>query len=139
MVFIMINMDDLKELMLDTFKEGKTFTFPAKGKSMKPFINDSDVVTLRKVDKIKKGDVIYFKRELGGYVLHRVIKIKKDGLIMCGDHQTRCEKIKEDQVLAILDGVERKGKEKNLNSKKYRFYKFFIRFRIVRFIFKVIY
>jgi hypothetical protein len=39
----------------------------------------------------KKYDVIFYRRENGQYVLHRIIKIKKDGYVCRGDNQTAKE------------------------------------------------
>lgn len=83
------------------------------GNSMSPFlIHGRDTVYLSRLTRpIRRGDMLLYQRENGGYVLHRVYKAAPEGLTMIGDAQTVLEPgIRQEQVIAIVTRVERKGK-----------------------------
>lgn len=137
MVFIMIKMDDIIPVMLEAFENDKTFTFPVNGRSMSPFLKKDDLVTVSKCDEIKKGDVILFKRTLGGYVLHRVKRVKNDEIVVYGDRQLNYETLDRSQVIAIMVSKNRNGKEISLDKSSYKMYKAFVKLKLTRLIFKV--
>lgn len=83
------------------------------GNSMSPFlIHGRDTVYLSRLTRpVRRGDMLLYQRENGGYVLHRVYKAAPEGLTMIGDAQTELEPgIQPEQVIAIVTRVERKGK-----------------------------
>ena len=84
------------------------------GGSMNPFlIQGRDTVYLSRLERpARRGDMLLYQRAGGQYVLHRVWKAEKDGTFtMVGDAQTELEPgIREDQIIAIVTSVVRKGK-----------------------------
>ena len=83
------------------------------GNSMSPFlIHGRDTVYLSRLTRsVRRGDMLLYRRENGNYVLHRVFKAEPESLTMIGDAQTILEPgIRQDQVMAIVTRVERKGK-----------------------------
>lgn len=94
------------------------------GTSMSPtFRSNKDTVYLKKVDSpLAKGDVILYLRENGQYVLHRIIAVKNDVLILCGDNQFAPERLKPSQVIARVEGFQRKGKDYSVSHPGYRFW-----------------
>lgn len=83
------------------------------GNSMSPFlIHGRDTVYLSRLTRpARRGDMLLYQRDSGGYVLHRVYKAGPEGLTMIGDAQTVMEPgIRREQVIAIVTKVERKGK-----------------------------
>lgn len=104
-----------------TLSDGGSVPIVVTGNSMNPFLVDGrDMVWLGACGKadFKKGKIILFKRSDGGLVLHRIRKILPNGeLLMNGDAQNWCEKIKKDQAVAIVTAVERNNKKKNCGSK----------------------
>ena len=58
-------------LLHEAFDNDKTFKMPVKGTSMLPFINEKHYVILKKVDSIKKNDIVFYRRDSGQYVLLR--------------------------------------------------------------------
>lgn len=67
---------------------------PVTGVSMRPFLRTGDFVYVELPDgPIRKGDILLFQRPNGQYVLHRVMKIRKDGYLMLGDSQLEMEPI----------------------------------------------
>ena len=97
----MNKIDDLVPLLLDTLNNNKDFIMPVKGTSMLPFINEKNLVTLSSPNNIKKNDIVFYKRNNGQYVLHRIYKIKKDYYVLMGDNQTfKEEPIYSCQIIA---------------------------------------
>ena len=133
----MYKLYQMEPLIRECFLDGKTFSFPINGSSMQPLLHTNDIVTIAKIDEVKKGDIILFKRNESQYVLHRVIKIKNK-LSFVGDHQTKIETgIDSSQLVAKVVSYKKKGSNKshNLNSLSYKIYKILVRFSLVRFIF----
>lgn len=98
----------------ELIKQGRTVRIPVSGGSMTPFlIHRRDCVFLSPADSpLKKGDVVMYTRESGQYVLHRIVRVRKDGLFdICGDAQQDIERgVKRENIFARADAIERKGK-----------------------------
>lgn len=109
------------------------------GTSMRPMIRTGiDTVHLVKIErKLKKYDVVLFRRNSGKYVLHRIIKIKKNGdYVICGDNQWQKEYgITDDNMIGVLAGFYRKEKYIPVDKFGYKlYYHFRVFFRPLRFI-----
>lgn len=97
------------------------------GYSMYPVIVPGrDYVYIDKADfdKLKRGDVILYKRPAPDlrYVLHRVYKVNADGVYTVGDNQSAIEgPLKKDSVIGIMTAMERKGRRIGAESFMYRF------------------
>lgn len=99
----------LKELV----EEGKEVSMLIAGSSMAPFLcHQRDRIIFKKPDReLKRGDMVFYQRESGQYVMHRIYKIKQDGYYMVGDAQTEIEgPLQEKQIFALITKVERKRK-----------------------------
>ena len=95
------------------------------GDSMMPIIRQNrDLLIIEKVNgRLKKYDVPLFKRDSGQYVLHRILRVRKNDYVMCGDN--RCNKeygITDRHIIGVLTGIVRDGKTVSVNNKKYRLY-----------------
>ena len=90
-------------------KDGELY-FTNVGYSMYPLIKErEDILRIVKSDTFKKGDIILFKSEIEHYVLHRILKIKKDKIITAGDYNYRKDKpITKEQVLGLLVSIKKK-------------------------------
>jgi len=83
------------------------------GNSMSPFlVHGRDTVYLSKVKRpLKKGDIIFYRRDSGAYVLHRICRVTGQTYSLVGDAQYIIEPgIRQDQVLALAVAVRRKGR-----------------------------
>ncbi len=107
--------DEIANSIKETVADGGYFPLVITGTSMQPFlIQGRDVVWLCKCEaaELKKGAILLFERVDGSLVLHRVRDVLPDGkLIMNGDAQTWCEKISYNQVVAVVNEIERNGKK----------------------------
>ena len=96
------------------------------GSSMTPFlVHGRDTVYLSRLERpARRGDMLLYQRSCGQYVLHRVWKVEKDGTFtMVGDAQVELERgIREDQIIAVVTSVIRKGKRMGPGSFWWEFF-----------------
>ena len=96
------------------------------GSSMTPFlVGGRDTVYLSRLERpVRRGDMLLYLRDNGRYILHRVWKAEKDGTFtMVGDAQTELEHgIREEQIIAIVTSVVRKGKPMALGDFWWEFF-----------------
>lgn len=110
---VQVQFSELLPVIQDAINSGNTFTFTAFGNSMHPFIRGGkDRVTLSAPNSIPNlGDIVFYRRSNGEFVLHRIVHIKNDNLTLCGDNQFILEEnIKPTQILAQFSTRERNGK-----------------------------
>lgn len=73
--------------------------------------------------KLKKYDIPLYRRDCGKYVLHRVIKVKKNGYVICGDNRYHREYgINDRHILGVLTAIIRNGEKISLKKMPYRCY-----------------
>lgn len=93
------------------------------GTSMLPLLRqrrDLLIIGRRPEGRCKKYDVVLYKRPSGQYVLHRILKVRKDGYVLCGDNR-RCREfgVPDEWIIGVLTGVVRDGKQIELTGFKY--------------------
>ena len=94
------------------------------GGSMRPFLRSQrDLMRIRKREgKCRKFDVVLYRRKSGGYVLHRIINVRDEDYVLCGDFCWQKEPgIRDEQILGVLTHVIRNGKQIDVNARGYRF------------------
>jgi signal peptidase I len=94
------------------------------GDSMMPLLrNRRDMVKIVPItEKLKKYDLPLYKRPNGKYVLHRIVKVKKDCYIICGDNRCWREKVPFDWVIGITETIYRDEKEISVTDAEYMAY-----------------
>lgn len=84
------------------------------GSSMTPFlVHERDYLLVGPVpEKLKKGDMAFYVRKNGQYVMHRIQRVDgSGGLYFVGDAQTQVEgPVDREQVFGVVASVRRKGK-----------------------------
>ena len=102
-----VNFSFFKPLLTEAFNEGKGFVFKPNGVSMRPFIKGGETtVTVEKyTGGAKKYDIVFYVRSDGKHVMHRIVKIYSDCYGVCGDNQWWIEKVKDEQIFAIVTDV----------------------------------
>ena len=95
------------------------------GDSMMPFIRQGrDVLVISRAEgRLKRYDVPLYKRDSGQYVLHRILKVRKNDYVICGDN--RCNReygITDRHIIGVLTGIIRDGREILVTDRKYRIY-----------------
>ena len=126
-------------------KDGHFRMYP-RGTSMLPLIRQEidSVVLVKAGDNPKVGEIAFYLRDDGSYVLHRIVGRKRydnaeaasgNGVkksdaplflyTMCGDNQIVKEKgIRRDQIIGVVEIVYRKDKAITAGSPGYRLYRF---------------
>ena len=117
-----VPMEQMAPLISELVSEGRTAKFTMTGDSMRPFLkHKKNTVVLEKVapSDVKRLDVVFYRRESGAYVLHRVIKADPEKLTLCGDGQYKIEEgVPRDAVIALLSGYySDKAPEKFISCK----------------------
>ncbi len=106
------------------------------GVSMQPMLRQGEnpIVISKITSPLKKRDVILFRCESGKYLLHRIIKKKKNGYLTRGDNNLFNDGIiKEEQIKGILTGYYEGEKYIDCqNNLRYRVYSFFTPLRYFR-------
>jgi hypothetical protein len=118
---------DLKEfwpLINETISTGGEFRLFHKGTSMMPLLRQGiDSVLLVSPTNIKKNDIVLYERPSGQLVMHRIIKVKRNSYLICGDNQYILEKgITDKNMLAKVKGIYRGDEYFDINNKQYRKY-----------------
>ena len=106
-----------------------TMTYSNVGTSMLPLLRqgkDLFIVERKRAERCKVGDVVLFLRG-DDYVLHRVIKVHENCYDILGDNSINPETgVEEDDILAVMKGFVRNGKERSVDDVGYRLYSFII-------------
>ncbi len=81
------------------------YTTKTEGGSMYPMLQSGDKVIITAVKApLKKYDVVVYRRG-DHYTMHRIVKVLKNGYIICGDNRAHLEKdIKDTDIIGILFG-----------------------------------
>ena len=92
------------------------------GISMLPFIRQghSTVLIVPNEGRLKKYDVALFHRPTGQYVLHRVVKVRKNDYIFCGDNQRKWERgVTDDLIVGVMKELYNDGIKVDTESEEY--------------------
>ena len=101
---------------------------PITGTSMLPLLKEGrDRVELEPCsqERLKKGDVVLYKKNDGTLVLHRIIKTEnREFFTVLGDHQFKnAERVNKNQIIAVACGFFIKGRYVTEKTRWYRLYK----------------
>lgn len=101
-----------------------TLIYTTVGFSMRPFLRsgqDLMVIEGKKGSRFRTRDVVLYRRNSGKYVLHRIMAVRKDDYVLCGDNCWDLEPgIRDDQILGVLTAVIRDGERKEVSDFDYR-------------------
>ncbi len=112
----------LEPIIEEKLGSGASVTIQPKGTSMLPLIHQGrdEVILKRPNGRLKKYDIAFYKRASGQFVLHRVIKVRKNDYVFCGDNQSTYEyNITDDMILAVVDKLIIDGKKISVDDKDY--------------------
>ena len=103
-----------------------SLTYPNVGVSMMPLLRQGrDLFTVRKKgsERCKAGDVVLYKRPPDSYVLHRVVEVRENDYVILGDNCAAKEYgIKDADILGVMTGYVRGGREHSTDDAGYRLY-----------------
>ncbi|MBR5539450.1 MAG: hypothetical protein IKU61_06085 [Clostridia bacterium] len=120
-----LELSELLPLMKEVIEGGGVFRFYPRGVSMEPLIvQGKDSVELGKAEDIKIGDAVFYVRDNGQFVLHRIVG-KYNGLYtMSGDHQSNLMEhgIRPEQILFKLVGYYKGEEHHDTDEEEYKEY-----------------
>ena len=114
-----ISLDDIFPIISEQLVSGGNASFTIHGTSMLPFLKDrKDKVWITKPNReLKKYDIIFYRLDGVGFILHRIVKVTRDGVICRGDNHTDNEPLlKFDDVIALVTDYERNGVKRSVDS-----------------------
>ena len=136
-----VKLEEVSDIMLEVLEAGGEVSFVTAGISMMPLLrNRRDKVVLRKPSEpLRKKDVIFYRRENGQFVLHRIVGIKDGKYILRGDNQWEKEYgITDKNIIARAQAFLRAGSRVvPIDCVRYRLYCFFL--PLIRFCRKPVY
>ena len=94
-------------------REGAELPLVISGGSMLPFLAPGrDSVMLKARDRpLRRGDIVFYRRANGAYILHRLLRVRNGSCWMVGDAQTVVEgPLDIDCIFAYVTAAQRKGK-----------------------------
>lgn len=113
-----------KRKIEDVLAEEGVFVSTTVGCSMYPMIrNRKDTIVISPYEgRLKKYDIPLYRRGTN-YILHRIVEVRPDSYVICGDNCMEKEYgITDEQILGVLSGFYRGGHPVNLNSWFYKVY-----------------
>ncbi len=114
-------MKDIEKILID----GNSVQIKPQGYSMYPMFfpgRDEAIIDPVSIDNIKKGDVILYRRKGSILVMHRVMKIRTEGIYFVGDNQEKIEgPLPLTCVRGKLSAFIRNGKYISVSNPIYRF------------------
>lgn len=127
-----VDNQEYMKVVRSILEEGKEVPLVVTGNSMMPFLIDRrDQVLIKRVERpLKKGDIAFFQRKNGQYIMHRIHFIRKDNrtgenqFYFIGDGQQQIEgPILENQIFGVITAVLRKGKRLDEHTITWKFFK----------------
>lgn len=119
-----ISLDEIYPVVKEKIDIGGTVQLPITGTSMLPLLVwGRDTVELKKCENPQKYDIIFYRRDDGAFVLHRIVGKNENGFILCGDNQVKKEYgITEKHIIAVVKSITRKGKTFSVDKFSYKLY-----------------
>lgn len=112
-------LEDIFPLISEQLNSGGSASFTIRGTSMRPMLKDGiDSVKIVKPTKpLKKYDIIFYRRDDGTFILHRIVGTKDGDYICRGDNQTESEfPVRSDSVIGIVSEYTKNGKTIDFDS-----------------------
>ena len=105
----------------ESLKQDGVYITVTKGDSMNPMLVEGrdKVVVVPPEFPLKKYDIPVY-RKMGHYTMHRIVKVTKDGYIICGDNRGNLEKnVKKEDIVGMLDGIYQGDKYIDRHDKEF--------------------
>lgn len=112
-----VTLANLGNFVKERLTNGGSIEIAVTGNSMFPlFVNKRDLVLLSPVKKLKKRQICFYQTESGQFLLHRIVKISKEGVYFLGDNRMDIEPpLSIDRVYGVVTEYVRRGKRKKVN------------------------
>ena len=130
-----IHLSDYEELIREVLASGGEFRLYPHGTSMLPLLRQGiDSVALRSLDRPpQKFDILFYKRQDGSFILHRVKEVTKEGIVLWGDNHTMLEYgITEENIIGYAARIFRGETELDCQGFGYHMYLWLWQFKAIR-------
>ena len=132
----LVDTQEYMEMIRALLEDGQEVSMIVTGNSMRPFLKHGrDKICMKKTDrKLRKGDIVFYRRENGQYVMHRILKCGDQSYTLLGDGQIVPESgIRQEQIFARITKVQVRGKWIGSENFRWRFFEhIWIRFWGIR-------
>ena len=108
----------------ESLEESGIYVGLTKGVSMRPMLREGrdTILITPTAGRLKKYDVPLYRRG-EDYVLHRVVEVREDDYVICGDNCLEREYgVRDDQIVGVLSGFRRGGKYVAIDDARYLLY-----------------
>lgn len=112
-------------VLRDLIEEGKEVSLLISGSSMEPFLkHQRDYICFRSPDReLAAGDMVFYQRVNGQYIMHRIYRVAPEGYYLVGDHQVEIEgPLERSQIFALVTKVKRKARWLTPDSLTWKFF-----------------
>lgn len=114
---------DIEQLL----KEGQTLQLKPQGWSMYPLFvpgrDEARIAPISEKRRLRRGDVVLYRREKSILVLHRIARINDRGIFLVGDNQAEVEgPLSTTQMRGVMIGFVRKGVYHTTSNVFYQIY-----------------
>lgn len=110
----------------DMLERDGRLTYANTGGSMLPLLRQGrDLFTVEKkgAERCRVGDVVLYRRPPDTYVLHRVVQVRPEDYVLLGDNcVTRETGVRDADILGVMTGFVRGGREHSVSEPAYRAY-----------------
>lgn len=99
-------------MLREMTEQGEDVQVRVSGNSMLPFLaHQRDFIFFKKPDRpLKRGDIVAYQRENGQFIVHRIYKVRREGIYTVGDAQSQIEgPLPESCFFGLITRVQRKG------------------------------
>lgn len=119
-----VPMEELSKVIMLQLETGGRARLTVTGRSMLPLLRAyRDAVELIPISgPQRKGTIVLYRRKNGQFVLHRIVALTDSGYIVSGDNEAVREPVSQEQLLAAVDGLVRKGRPVSMKNLSYKGY-----------------
>lgn len=108
---VTLNARLLGSAICQAIAQGGSFILTVTGNSMRPtLVPGRDQVCLTAPEALKPGDIVFFRRSTGEYILHRILRRRDGAYVVNGDSQSWTETVQPRQIIGVVSRIYRKGK-----------------------------
>lgn len=100
-------------VLIELLNQGKQVTLTVTGSSMTPFLvpGRDSICFSRSAGPLRRGDMAFFRRPDGSYIMHRICRTRPEGCFFVGDAQQAVEgPVPPERIFAVVTKVHRKGR-----------------------------
>ena len=114
-----VESDEFEALAVDILSAEHSLRFRARGRSMRPFIQNNDIIEVEGAvpGRLKRGDVVLCRLGNGRLVVHRIVRLGEQAVLVQGDARAMPDGWTPfTQVLGRVTALDRAGRRLRLDS-----------------------